>query len=55
MVFPGQQVLVDVVVSHPLAPAFIHNGNSLRMLGVAKAKQTTKERSTLGLRRNTTR
>ena len=44
MVFPGQQVLVDVVVSHPLAPAFIHNGNSLRMLGVAKAKQTTKRR-----------
>jgi hypothetical protein len=44
MVFPGQQVLADVVVSHPLTPGFIHKGDSLRMLGVAKDKQTTKRK-----------
>jgi len=40
LMFPGQQVLVDVVVSHSPAPSFHYRGQSLRMLGEAKKKQS---------------
>ena len=40
--FPGQHVITDVVVSHPLAPSYVANTYAMRSLGVAKYRERRK-------------
>ena len=42
LVFPGQHVLTDAVVVHPMAPGYVNNGTSLSATGAACALQRTK-------------
>jgi hypothetical protein len=44
LVFPGQHVLTDAVVVHPLAPSYVNQGTSLSATGAARMQQRVKTR-----------
>ncbi len=44
LVFPGQHVLTDAVVVHPLAPSYVGQGTSLSATGAARMQQRVKTR-----------
>ena len=44
LVLPGQRILVDVAICHPLAPEAVRSRRSLRTTGLARTKEQTKRK-----------